>query len=48
MHSVELQIQADSVWANRCMKRLGNTILRFHLIAYYVSGNEFFTGNYIL
>jgi len=46
---VEMQIHADSegkvavddvgtLWANCCTKCHGNTISRFHLIAYYVTG----------
>ena len=31
-----------------CMKCHTNTISHFHLIVHYVSGGEFFTGNYIL
>jgi len=48
VHSVEMQIHADSkgkvavadvtLWANCCTKCHGNTISRFHLIAYYVTG----------
>jgi len=37
-----------TLWANnRCMICHGNTTSRFHLIAHYVSGGEFFTANYI-
>jgi len=35
-------------WANSCRKCHGNNISRLHLIAHYVSGVIFFTGNYIL
>jgi len=38
VHSVEMQSHTDVM----------NTISRFHLIAHYVSGDEFFTGTYIL
>jgi len=48
VHSVEMQIHAYSkgkvaldditLWANFSTKRHGNTISRFHWIAYYVSG----------
>jgi len=47
-----MQIHADSkgkvVPANHCTQCHGNAILRFHLIAHYVTVGEFFTGNYIL
>jgi len=56
MCSLEVQIHTDSkdkvalgditLWANRCTKCHGNTICRFHLILYYVSGDDFFTGKY--
>ena len=38
----------DITMGQRCTKCHGNTISRFHLIAHYVSGSEFFTRNYIL
>ena len=36
-----------TMWANRCTKCHGNTVSRFRLIVHYVTGGEFFTGNYI-